>query len=264
MCLTFLLVKQLPELPMVLLFNRDEDYSRPTAPAHFWDAGQKPILGGRDALKGGTWAGVNRRGEFGLLTFVREARQKREPKYGRGEIVPEFLASTGTISEFLAELNEKSDDYLGFNLLLGSAERAFHYSNRSKKVTLLSDGIHGVSNALLNTPWFKVQRGKLGLSKLLSSANPDSGPDVGPDCADYFDLLADQTEAPAAEVQVTGLNFDYERERSPLFVRAGDYGTRSSTVVIFHNNGRVEFVERTYDLDVRSYNTTRHEFKVEN
>src|SRR4051794_2399277 len=47
--------------PLVIAANRDEDYDRPTRAAHFWEDAPN-ILGGRDALHGGSWLAVTRTG----------------------------------------------------------------------------------------------------------------------------------------------------------------------------------------------------------
>jgi uncharacterized protein with NRDE domain len=75
----------------VLCTNRDEYVSRPTVPAHWHSfeslkssallkdnfletkssasvaTGEPFVLSGRDALAGGTWVGINKRGEVALL-----------------------------------------------------------------------------------------------------------------------------------------------------------------------------------------------------
>lgn len=51
---------------------------RPTDPAHFW-LDNPDILGGRDAMRGGTWMGVTRTGRWAFLTNFREVRRPNAP-----------------------------------------------------------------------------------------------------------------------------------------------------------------------------------------
>ncbi|HEV8657635.1 MAG TPA: NRDE family protein, partial [Thermoanaerobaculia bacterium] len=44
---------------LVIAANRDEDHDRPTLAAHFWTDAPN-ILGGRDALHGGSWLAMTR------------------------------------------------------------------------------------------------------------------------------------------------------------------------------------------------------------
>ncbi len=46
-----------------------------------------------------------------------------------------------------------------FNLLLGDTNDLFVYSNRDE-IQKLSEGVYGLSNRLLDTPWPKVKKRK--------------------------------------------------------------------------------------------------------
>jgi uncharacterized protein with NRDE domain len=78
-----------------------------------------------------------------------------------------------------------------------------------------------------------------------------------------FTILADATMAEDDELPDTGIGIDNERLLSPLFVNAGNYGTRSSTVVLIDKTGNVTFVERTFDRRPDRYSTVSHQFVVE-
>lgn len=93
MCVTFLLVndqaKEEDEWQIVLINNRDEEYTRPTEPAQFKDGvlcGQRPFymksgtkhgficsFSGRDLFpgkEGGTWLGVSEAGRIAVLLNI--------------------------------------------------------------------------------------------------------------------------------------------------------------------------------------------------
>jgi uncharacterized protein with NRDE domain len=67
MCLLLLSIKSHPVYKLIVAFNRDEYYDRPTAPAAFWED-EPDLLGGRDLRAGGTWLGIARNGRIGVIT----------------------------------------------------------------------------------------------------------------------------------------------------------------------------------------------------
>ena len=64
--------------------------------------------------------------------------------------------------------------YNGFNLLTGDATRAWWMSNRSPAAREIADGMHGLSNALLDDPWPKLVRTKERLRRGQGEATPTS------------------------------------------------------------------------------------------
>ena len=72
MCLIAFAHRASERFPFVLAANRDEDYTRATHDAHFW-SDAPVILGGRDALHGGSWLAVSRGGRFAAVTNLRGA-----------------------------------------------------------------------------------------------------------------------------------------------------------------------------------------------
>ena len=47
----------------------------------------------------------------------------------------------------------------------------------------------------------------------------------------------------------TGVGRSRERELSPRFIHAAEYGTRSSTAILIGTEGDVRFQERRFDAD---------------
>src|SRR5690554_1892106 len=78
----------------------------------------------------------------------------------RGNLIPDFLETKKTGKEYLLKLQDGAERYNGFNLLVGDSTGIYHYSNISDVITKIEPGIHGVSNALLNTPWPKLEKAK--------------------------------------------------------------------------------------------------------
>ncbi|KAL8692888.1 MAG: hypothetical protein Q9218_002181 [Villophora microphyllina] len=82
-----------PDYALILINNRDEYLSRPTAPADWWPAPNDNILGGRDLLRPiqGTWLGITKQGRLAVLTNFREESQVVQEARSRGAMVNAFL-----------------------------------------------------------------------------------------------------------------------------------------------------------------------------
>ena len=238
MCLILLAWQVSPGYPLILAANRDEVYARPTAPAHFW-TDRPDVLAGRDLDKGGTWLGVTRGGRLAAVTNYRDGRGPRRGIRSRGELVSSFLASNQNTNDYLQQVRQRGADYDGFNLLAGTLDGLFYYSNRGEHPTELEPGVHGLSNHLLDSPWPKVERGKKALAGL---GNADRHELID----GLLAVLADQTQPPDHALPDTGVGQDWERALATAFIRTPEYGTRSSTVLLVDVAGTVSFIERTH------------------
>ena len=67
MCTIAILIR-VADVPVVIAANRDELYARPTRPPEVLGPA---IVGGVDALSGGSWLAVNRAGRFAAVTNQR-------------------------------------------------------------------------------------------------------------------------------------------------------------------------------------------------
>src|SRR5204863_200004 len=72
MCLIALAHRASEKYPFVLAANRDEDYERDTRVAQVWEDAPE-VVGGRDALYGGSWLAIARNGRFAAVTNLRGA-----------------------------------------------------------------------------------------------------------------------------------------------------------------------------------------------
>ena len=129
MCLILFANEASSRYQLVLAANRDEFYSRPTAPAVFWEEAPN-ILAGSDLEGGGSWMGVTRSGKIAAVTNFRGSGKVREDAPSRGNLVSDFLMSDESPDVFIDRLRTRARDYNGFNLLLGSAESLWWYSNQ--------------------------------------------------------------------------------------------------------------------------------------
>ncbi|TKA39155.1 hypothetical protein B0A49_13227, partial [Cryomyces minteri] len=113
-----------PSYPLILINNRDEYLTRPTAPAAWWDEPHSHVLGGRDLQRDvrGTWLGITKQGRVAVLTNFREEGQNPSGVRSRGGIVNAFLTtppdSQETTEQFAKRLVEEEGvkDVGGFSL----------------------------------------------------------------------------------------------------------------------------------------------------
>ena len=256
MCLIFFANEANSRYRLVLAANRDEFYSRPTAPAGFWEEAPN-ILAGRDLKSGGSWMGVTRSGKIAAVTNFRGSGKVWEDAPSRGNLVSDFLMSGESPSAFIDKLRTRARNYNGFNLLLGSAESLWWYSNQyDERPYRIIPGIHGLSNHLLDTPWAKVERGKRALEDLLVGER-----EITPE--QVFPILEDRSPAADDELPDTGVGLELERVLSTPFIRSQDYGTRSSTVLLIERTGNLTFVERSFNPKGESQKETRYEFRID-
>lgn len=229
MCLIALAYKVHPRFPLIVAANRDEFLDRPAEAARFW-LDVPNILAGRDLLAGGTWLGITRQGRFAAITNHRDLHHPVLPGPSRGLLVRAALEHDLDTSG--------TGVYAGFNLLYGPVDTLHYHNNVQPEGAALVPGIHGLSNAFLNTPWPKVEKAKQAMETLL----PLEGPAL---VEGLFRLLADERLAPDARLPATGLPLEQERAASAIFIRSPHYGTRCSTVVLVDGQGLVLFLERS-------------------
>jgi len=241
MCLILLSYDMHPFYRMVFAANRDEYYSRPTAPVAFLD-NAPDILGGLDLNHNGMWLGITRTGRFAAITNFRDPGSDISNAPSRGYLVKEFLFGKESPQSYLQQIKSVGDQYNGFNLLVGDPGELFYYSNRGNSVQRIEPGLYGLSNHFIDTPWPKVAKGKGALKKLL-----ENNKKVNPE--DIFTMLEDGSCPPDHMLPDTGVDLDWERTLSPLFIKSEIYGTRSSSVILIDRDGEVTFMERTFESD---------------
>ena len=197
------------------------------------------MLAGRDELAGGTWLGIARDGRLAVVTNFRDGDSSEPGQTSRGELVTNFLASGRGPAAWSADVDGRR--YAGFNLLTFDAGDACYVSNRSSGPETLADGVHGLSNHQLDTPWPKLSRTRSRFEACVDA--PEADPD------DLFSLLGDRRQADDSTLPETGVPIEWERLLSAPFIVHPDYGTRASTVVMVDREGEVYFEERRFDPD---------------
>lgn len=252
MCLIFISLKQHDNYKLIVAANRDEFYERKTAPASFWQD-YPTILAGRDLEAGGTWLGVSRMGKVSMITNYRDLRNIKPQAPSRGHLVSDYLHNGDDPEFFLKQVEQKATSYNGFNLLTGTIEELWYFSNYREGITRLEPGLYGLSNHLLDSPWPKVQRGK---QKMLDTISQSFSP------KDLFELLFDHEIAIDSDLPDTGVGLERERALSSMFIKSPGYGTRCSTVLLVDYENNLSFTERVYDLNTFEFSENSFTFKV--
>lgn len=251
MCLVVLAWQQHPEFPLIVAGNRDEFHNRPTKEVHWWP--DKPdIVGGRDLQAAGTWLALHRNGRFATVTNYRDAELPAAKFRSRGHLVTGFLESSDGALDYLNSIEGAA--YAGFNLLVCDGETLAWLSNRSDSARILPSGVYGLSNALLDSPWHKVVRGKAALERLIGQDRINE--------TELLRLLDDRTKAPVSEVQTDRLPFATAHSISAPFIVLPDYGTRSSSVAVRSIDGSWKFHERRFDQNGESIGDTTIRFNA--
>lgn len=237
MCILFVAVNQHKDYPLIIAANRDEFFNRGTSESHIWDS-EHGIIAGKDLQAGGTWMGINKEGYIASLTNIRDPQKISADAITRGELVSHYLQQP--VDRYFKTLSSGKENYNGYNLLFGKWDNLSVYNNHLDKLQHLTDGYYGLSNASLNSPWPKINKGVGKLEEYCQD-----GHDINPDI--LFTLLLDKNLAADKELPQTGIPIDWERRLSSIFIVGDEYGTRSSTVLKVDKQQNVTWFERTYD-----------------
>jgi len=244
MCLLLFAWQAHPDYPLIIAANRDEFHARPTHPAHIWPGTHPALIAGKDLQANGTWLGITANGRFAAVTNYREVPAVAS-RFSRGQLVTRFLSGNENIQTYAEHIHANGNDYAGFNLLLADLSTAqpnqlYYVSNRHPSVTAIKPGIHGLSNASLNTPWPKVTTGKTQLQQVLKQQ---------PNHQQLRQLLSDEQIADDQLLPTTGVSTTLERVLSARKIVTADYGTRCSTTLLVKHNGHIDFHEQSYAAD---------------
>ena len=222
---------------LIFAANRDEFYNRPTEAAHLWN-NYPELLAGQDLQAGGTWMGITKSGRFAAITNYRDMKNIKENAPSRGNLTLDFLTSDISPEKYFAEIKNEFKNYNGFNLIFGDADDLFYISNIQSQLKKIEPGIHGLSNAFLDTKWPKVDKSKQRLEKSISDNQiSEEG---------LMKILDDKSFAEDENLPETGVGIELERVLSSVFIKTEKYGTRCSTVLLIDQQDNVQFIERTY------------------
>lgn len=237
---------------LLLLANRDEAYARQTAALDRWPE-HPGMLAGKDLQAGGSWLAIDDRGRFAAVTHIREGYPKPGANLSRGELVRRFVTGNESSLEFADWLRSQLPNLAPFNLIFGDIRNLLHFNSRQGRLTRLSPGIHALSNADLDTPWFKAEQLRAQLQNC-KRIPPEQ---------DMLRWLSDPTPAPVERLPNTGVGLAMEKTLSPVFIVGRDYGTRASSIITVSNRGDIGFTEVSWGLGGRETGRRRHTMRID-
>lgn len=255
MCLLYLSYKSHTKYPLIIAANRDEFYERSSAPACFWPD-NPGVIGGRDLQGGGTWFGMTKGGRIAAVTNFRDLASVKPDGPSRGMLVRDFLCGTMPPEDYLRELRQCCSEYSGFNIIAGTVDSLYYFSNMSDSIVRIPPGAHCVSNNFLNVPWPKVARSKALIDGLIAGCD-DPVPE------EIFGVLGDGSRPDDRLLPDTGVGLEWERILSSIFIGTEVYGTRSSTIVLIDRERNVTFIERAYGQGGEAGETLTYRFSLE-
>lgn len=252
MCLVAFSWKNNPEFPLIISTNRDEFFERPSQAIHRWEAG---FYAGKDLRSGGTWMGFHPNGRWSLLTNYRDLSTARTAQISRGKLVQNWLEGSFSPKKYLQQIQKSQDLYDGFNLLVSDGEKLFYLSNYSPEITEVQPGIYGLSNALLDDPWPKVQLAKQQLEQLTKSNFSIN---------DLLAILKSRETYPEEILPQTGVPLEMETSLSAQLIRmSGKYGTVSAAAVVQNKSGLIQLKQRSFQWNPEEYSDQDFQFQLD-
>ncbi len=239
MCLLIFAHQVSPLYPLLVAANRDEFHARPTAVSDFW-VEYPDLFAGKDLEQGGTWMGATRGGRFAAITNYRDPAPTVIAPRSRGELPLNYLTGPDTPKSFLDKLAPRASSYAGFSLLIGNRSELWYFTNSDTlNPRCLPPGVYGLSNASLDTPWPKVERGKAQMQQLLRNDSIDH--------ETLFDVVADRRLAEQGTVRDQNPGDSMEATLSAQFIVTEHYGTRSSTTMWRDAQGLISWREESFN-----------------
>lgn len=210
MCILAIQFQTVPDTPILVAQNREEQFDRPTQPPKI-QSGKPRVVCGIDLKAGGTWLGVN---QHGLLISVGNRTKTHVPQEprSRGILCRELLGhrTAKDAAEHAAE-DLKKGAYAGASYVCADSDAGFVvYGGDEVEIVELTPGLHLLSKGNLDDPRDPRQefvRRQLTLQKL--------------DSAVTFLAVASRTFARKPDAS----------GRRGVVLAKGDFGTVSSTLL---------------------------------
>ncbi len=222
-CLLVVLSRIVPEWPLIVAANRDEQYARPADPVMVLRE-QPRTLGGRDRLAGGTWLAVN---EHGVVAGLTNQPMQRSPTRRSRGAIPLKLTEGADAGHAVAAFTSSATP-AEFNpcWALAADRSGLFYLDLTRADALvaieLEPGVYILENRALGAPSPKVDRVRARLGDV-AAREPDDVLDAL--CAVLTDHVI--TAAPEGDDAWSQL----VSRASACCVHTEVYGTRSSVLI---------------------------------
>ncbi|MCR9105253.1 MAG: NRDE family protein [Gammaproteobacteria bacterium] len=254
MCLIIFAHQVSAQFPLVVAANRDEFHERPTAPSAFWQE-HPQVLAGRDLELGGTWLGTTRTGRFAAVTNFRDPDRTAPAPCSRGALPLDFLLGTASPQRYLQAVAQRAHQYAGFNLLVGTGDALWYLSNSpGEQPQPLAPGIYGLSNARLDTPWPKAEKGKAKLMQLMDAAELSH--------ESLAEVVADQALAERSAADAAPVISQMDHLLSGQFIVGPHYGTRCTTTLWKTAQSQLHWQELSFDAEGQASHCQRQTFRL--
>ncbi|XP_026682943.1 transport and Golgi organization 2 homolog isoform X2 [Diaphorina citri] len=276
MCITFMYCNHnspLDSYKLVLASNRDEDFRRETKPLHQWP--NRDVIGGQDAVKGGTWLATSTNGKLGILLNVL-GENSRPNGRDRGPLVVKYVEGQKSAEEYLTDLKKETEEnvFNGFHIVLLEltlqSTNIYHFSNiapldsPSTKVTNVTnkqenkDHVYGFGNSQCTSqPFQKVIFGKEKFAEIVNKFNRKS--ESQNLIQNILDLMKNkQSNYPDPEIDrkaEADMDEDYKMRYSRVCVDISSifYGTRTHSIILVDHNNVMDFHEWTLDYETKKW-----------
>lgn len=268
-----------PDFPLIMLMNHDAPHDESLTQPLWW-AESPHCFASQDAHHG-TPMGVTKEGRYASVTAFRDGQAIDSTLPPIGQLPVDYLGSEETPVAHVRQFMRNRGGHPPFNLIVGSTRQAYYAGTNTRLPLALTQGMHTVSNGLLDEKWPKcVQLEQLfgaylktygGFSILLGMyptlvATPARDADLLPKPASKeitqeeiatacFTMLADRTTYQSG-LPSTGVSQEEEQRLSACFVVGEKHGTRSSTVLIMGRDGHVRFETKSFDALGNQANVT--------
>ncbi len=234
MCLIVFSLNPSNEYKLILAANRDEYYSRKSLPFKWYELYNDELLAPRDLQAFGSFFGITKKGKLAFLTNYRNPTLLKTNAPSRGLIVWNYLTNNTNAKNFIETI--KPEKFNPFNFVFGRIDELYYFSNINNNLIKIPEGLHVLSNSLLDINWQKTQKAKSNFQSIISSAtNKNKLIDQ------LLDMLHDTTTY-TQDLPHTGIEIELEIKLSSIFVKTPNYGTQYSYVLIVDNNNKAILV----------------------
>lgn len=240
MCLITISYKQHHAYPLILVQNRDESYSRESQSIHFWEDFPQ-VFAGRDRLHGGTWAGITRSGRVASLTNrpFEDSSAEANP-LSRGKLVKDYLSGHDSPEAFLHKMRVNRHNYDRYQLVFGTSDDLYVYSNVADQHRVLQPGLYSLSNTSDDLSSYKINRSSELVGEYLKS-HPD------PKLDDLVTLFNDTKQAESLKLIPEKISVDQALKHSSIFIKGHTFGTVNTTALSIDKDRTVKVKEKRYD-----------------